>query len=202
MSEKVQKQTAPGESGILSRIGRGALWTCTLALLGGCGLFDSPPFSRQEVHWADRAILFREVVHHPQALEGQHVILGGKILSITRKGLVSTIVVKEYPLGKELHPDTSKPSLGVFEIVTDEFLPKDRYQPGRKVEVIGTVIRPVWLSTAGGRKTRVPVIRGRHVHASSPPPPPMPMDMMDPGMMDPGMMDPGMMYPGMMPGFF
>ncbi|MHB8422802.1 MAG: Slp family lipoprotein [Leptospirales bacterium] len=202
MTRKQQSTRTGQQSSTLPGIWRGLLWTCSLALLGGCGLFDSPPFSKQETHWADRAILFRDVVHHPRSLEGQHVVLGGRMINITRKGLISTIVVKEYPLGKELHPDASKPSLGIFEIVTDEFLPKDRYQPGRKVEVIGTVIRPVWLKTAGGQNTLVPVIRGRHVHASSPPPPPMPMDMMDPGMMGPGMMYPGMMGPGMMPGFY
>ncbi|MHB1286055.1 MAG: Slp family lipoprotein [Leptospirales bacterium] len=196
------RQMAQKKDDFFPKLGKGVIWVWALAMLGGCGLFDSPPFPKQEVHWADRAILFREIVHHPKALEGQHVILGGRILSITRKGFISTIVVKEFPLGKELHPDTSSPSLGLFEIVTDEFLPKNRYTSGRKVEVIGTVIRPALLNTAGGNSILVPVIRGRHVHASAPPPPPMPMDMMDPGMMDPGMMYPGMMYPGMMPGFF
>ena len=172
------------------------LFVATLSVLSGCALFDSPPFPKQEVRWADRGILFRNIAHHPKSLEGQHVILGGKILNITRKGMVSTIIVKEYPLGKELHPDTEKPSMGLFEIVTDEFLPADRYKPGHKVEVIGTVIGPTDLRTAGGRTVRVPVIKGRHLHAQAPAPPPMPMDMMDPGFMDPGFMGPGMMMPG------
>ncbi|AKS23798.1 Slp family lipoprotein [Leptospirillum ferriphilum] len=173
------------------------------SVFSGCALFDSPPFPKQEVRWADRQILFRDIAHHPESLQGQHVILGGKILNITRKGMVSTIIVKEYPLGKELHPDTEKPSMGIFEIVTDEFLPADRYKPGHKMEVIGTVIGPTDLRTAGGRSVRIPVIRGRHLHAQAPAPPPMPMDMMDPGFMDPGFMGPGFMGPGMMmPGFF
>ena len=172
------------------------LLAASLSIFSGCALFDSPPFSKQEVRWADREILFRNIAHHPESLEGQHVILGGKILNITRKGMVSTIIVKEYPLGKELHPDTGKTSMGIFEIVTDEFLPADRYKPGHKVEVIGTVIGPTDLRTAGGRVVRIPVIRGRHLHAQAPAPPPMPMDMMDPGFMDPGFMGPGMMMPG------
>ena len=193
-----------GFSGFRARWARiPALLFGSLFFLSGCALFDSPPFSKQEVHWADRAILFRDIAHHPESLEGQHVVLGGKILNVTRKGMVGTIVVKEYPLGKELHPDTRKPSMGIFEIVTDDFLPEDRYKPGHKVEVIGTVIGPTDMKTAGGRIVRIPVIRGRHLHAQAPAPPPMPMDMMDPGFMDPGMMGPGFMGPGMMmPGFF
>ncbi len=182
------------------------LWMAfsVLTLSGGCSYFDPPPFTGNEVKWADRSILFREVEHHSHALEGQHVILGGVIISVKREGLLGQVDVREYPLGKELHPDRDKPSLGTFEILTDEPLPEDRYKPGRDVEVMGTVAPPVTRKNLDGSQSLIPVIRARHIHAAAPPPPPMPYDEMM-GPMDGGYggFGPGM-YPGMglFPGFF
>lgn len=174
-----------------------------LAFSGGCSYFDPPPFSGNEVKWADRSILFREIEHHPHALEGQHVILGGEIISVKREGLLGQVDVREYPLGKELHPDHDKPSMGTFEILTDEPLPEDRYKAGRDVEVMGTISKPVTRKLLDGTTKIIPVIRAHHIHAASPPPPPMPYDeMMGPmdggfgGGMYPGMMGPGMGFPG------
>ena len=178
-----------------------------LAFSGGCSYFDPPPFSGKEVKWADRSILFRDIEHHPHALEGQHVILGGVIISVKREGLLGQVDVREYPLGKELHPDRDKPSMGTFEILTDEPLPEDRYKAGRDVEVMGTIASPVKRKLLDGTEKVIPVIHAHHIHAAAPPPPPMPYDeMMGPmdggfggfgGGMYPGMMGPGMGFPGL-----
>jgi outer membrane lipoprotein len=166
-------------------------------VFGGCA---SPVFSKKEVTWADREILFRDVEHHPRSLEGQHVVLGGLILSVKEKGYVGTIAVKEFPLSKDFRPETIQPSLGVFEIRTEEPLPANRYQAGREVEVIGKIVPPVYMKTPDGKMKLVPVVTARNLHVQEPPPPPE--DDMSPFYDDPDMMMPGMMYPGFFPGFF
>jgi outer membrane lipoprotein len=174
----------------------GAVATLFLTLLfSGCA---SPVFTKHEVTWADREILFRDVVHHPRSLEGQHVVLGGLILSVSRKGFVSTIAVKEFPLGKDFRPETIRPSLGVFEVRTEEPLPQDRYQAGREVEVIGKIVKPVFMKKPDGKTKLVPVVMARNLHVQEPPPPPG--DYLSPMMDDPDMMMPGMFGPGFFPG--
>lgn len=178
------------------RVIKGTVLALLLAFLfGGCA---SPAFTKHEVTWADREILFRDIVHHPHELEGQHVVLGGTILSVSRKGFVSTIAVKEFPLGKDFRPETIRPSLGVFEIRTEEPLPEDRYQAGREVEVIGKIVKPESMKTPDGKRALVPVVLARNLHVQEPPPPPG--DYLSPMMDDPGMMMPGMMNPGFFPG--
>ena len=130
-------------------------------------------------------------------MEGQRVILGGKIISVRRGTPESLIFVHEYPLDKEMNPMTDQQSRGDFAIETDLPLSKDRYQPGHKIEVIGEVRAPIKVAMSPSKDTRIPLIRAHDLHAQAPPPPPDPM-MGDPMFMDPGFMDPGMMGPGFM----
>ncbi len=185
----------PGLRGRIRTLG-GAVAALFLAVLfGGCA---SPVFTKHEVRWADREILFRDIAHHPRSLEGQHVVLGGLILNVTRKGFVSTISVKEFPLSKDFRPETIRPSLGVFEVRTEEPLPQDRYQAGREVEIIGKIVKPVTMKMPDGSMALVPVVMARNLHVQEPPPPPG--DYLSPMMDDPDMMMPGMFGPGFFPG--
>jgi len=168
-----------------------------VASLGACTFFNPPPFSKSEIHWADRSIVFRDVSHHMKSMEGQRVILGGKILSVKRAAVRSLVFVREYPLNKDFRPDTDKTSMGDFAIITDQSLSPARFKPGHTVEVIGEVRAPIRVALGRNSDKEIPLIRARHLHGEAPPPPPDPM-MMDPGMMDPGFMDPGMMGPGFM----
>ena len=168
-----------------------------------CSLFEpSPPFTKSETRWADREILFRDVVHHEKSMEGQRVVLGGKIISVKRGTPESLVFVHEYPLDKEFNPDTDRASRGDFAIETDLPLPSDRYKPGHKIEVIGEIRAPITVAVGAHRTKKIPLVRAHHLHAQAPAPPPDPM-MMDPGFMGPGMMGPGFFGPGFMgPGFF
>jgi outer membrane lipoprotein len=184
--------------------GVGARALLVLVLLGtgsalsACSLFEaSPPFTKSEIAQSDRDILFRDVDHHMKSMEGQRVVLGGKIISVKRGTPLSLVFVREYPLDPTFLPETHQQSRGDFAIETDMPLPKDRFKPGHTVEVIGTIRAPMRVVMGANSTKRIPVVRAVHLHAEAPAPPPDPM-MMDPGMMDPGMMDPYMMGP-MMP---
>ena len=168
-----------------------------MAVFSACSLFNPPPFSKSDIHWADRSILFRDVTHHMKSMEGQRVILGGKILSVKRGPVRSLVFVREYPLDTYFRPNTDKPSMGNFAISSDQPLPGDRFKPGHRIEVIGEIRPPIRVAIGRDRERKIPLIRARHLHAQAPAPPPDPM-MMDPGMMGPGMMDPGMMGPEFM----
>ncbi len=170
----------------------------TGSALSACSLFESsPPFSKAELARTDREILFRDVDHHMKSMEGQRVVLGGKIISVKRGTPLSLVFVREYPLDSTFLPETDQQSRGDFAIETDMPLPKDRFKPGHTVEVIGTIRAPLRVAMGETRTKRIPVVRAIHLHAEAPAPPPDPY-MMDPGFMDPGMMDPYMMDP-MMP---
>jgi len=174
-----------------------------LALLGtgsalsACSLFEaSPPFTKAEMARTDREVLFRDVDHHMKSMEGQRVVLGGKIISVRRGTPLSLIFVREYPLNRRFLPETGQQSRGDFAIETDMPLPHDRFVADHTVEVIGTIRAPMRVAMGPSRTKRIPLVRAIHLHAEAPPPPPAPM--MNPGFMDPGMMDPYMMGP-MMP---
>jgi outer membrane lipoprotein len=170
----------------------------TGSALSACSLFESsPPFTKAELARTDREILFRDVDHHMKSMEGQRVVLGGKIISVKRGTPLSLVFVREYPLDSTFLPETDQQSRGDFAIETDMPLPKDRFKPGHTVEVIGTIRAPLRVAMGQTRTKRIPVVRAIHLHAEAPAPPPDPY-MMDPGFMDPGMMDPYMMDP-MMP---
>ncbi len=198
LSEKIRASKAVAAAGLL----------LAASAFSACSLFEpSPPFSKSETRWADREILFRDVEHHKRAMEGQRVVLGGKIITVKRGTPESLIFVQEYPLDKEFNPETDQQSRGDFAIETDLPLPKDRYKPGHTIEVIGEVRAPIPVAMGEKQVKHIPLVRARHLHAQAPAPPPDPM-MMDPGFMDPGMMGPGFMGPGffgpgmMGPGFF
>ncbi len=184
---------------------RGATKALTLAgflavvsAFSACSLFEpSPPFSKTEIQWADRDIFFSDLNHHQKSMEGQRVILGGKIISVRRGTPESLVFVREYPLDPEFIPETSMPSKGDFAIETDLPLPADRYKPGHKIEVIGEIRAPMKVAMGRNSVERIPVVRAHHLHAQAPAPPPDPY-MGDPMFMDPGFMDPGMMGPGFM----
>ena len=170
----------------------------TGSALSACSLFEpSPPFTQSETAQVDRDIVFRDVDHHMKSMEGQRVVLGGKIISVKRGTPLSLVFVREYPLDSTFLPETDQQSRGDFAIETDMPLPKDRFKPGHTVEVIGTIRAPLRVAMGETRTKRIPVVRAIHLHAEAPAPPPDPY-MMDPGFMDPGMMDPYMMDP-MMP---
>lgn len=170
----------------------------TGSALSACSLFEpSPPFTQSETAQVDRDIVFRDVDHHMKSMEGQRVVLGGKIVSVKRGTPLSLVFVREYPLDQTFLPETHQQSRGDFAIETDMPLPKDRFKPGHTVEVIGTIRAPMRVVMGQNSTKRIPLIRAIHLHAEAPAPPPDPY-MMDPGMMDPGMMDPYMMGP-MMP---
>ena len=169
----------------------------TGSALSACSLFESsPPFSKNELARADREILFQDVAHHMKSMEGQRVVLGGKIISVRRGTPLSLVFVREYPLDPTFLPDTRRTSRGDFAIETDMPLPEDRFKPGHTVEVIGTIRAPMRVAMGRNTTKRIPLVRAVHLHAEAPAPPPDPM-MMDPGYMDPGMMDPYMMGPMM-----
>lgn len=182
---------------VRSRVVSGICGLSGVMMIGACSYFNPPPFSKNEIRWADRAILFRDVSHHMRSMEGQRVILGGKILSVKTAAVRSLVFVREYPLNQDFRPDTDKPSMGDFAISTDQPLPPDRFRPGHTVEVIGEIRAPIRVAIGRNSVRTIPLVSARHIHGEAPPPPPDPM-MMDPGMMDPGMMDPGMMGPGFM----
>ena len=170
----------------------------TGSALSACSLFEpSPPFTKAELARTDREILFRDVDHHLRSMEGQRVVLGGKIISVKRGTPLSLVFVREYPLDPTFLPETHQQSRGDFAIETDMPLPADRFKPDHTVEVIGTIRAPMRVVMGQNSTKRIPVVRAIHLHAEAPAPPPDPY-MMDPGMMDPGMMDPYMMGP-MMP---
>ena len=185
----------------LSAGARALLVLCLLgtgSALSACSLFEpSPPFDKAEIARTDREILFRDVEHHMKSMEGQRVVLGGKIISVKRGAPLSLVFVREYPLDPTFLPETGQQSRGDFAIETDMPLPADRFKPGHTVEVIGTIRAPMRVAMGENRTKRIPLVRAIHLHAEAPAPPPDPY-MMDPGMMDPGMMDPYMMGP-MMP---
>ncbi len=190
------------QSGNVSGVGARALLVLFLlgtgSALSACSLFEpSPPFTQSETAQVDRDIVFRDVDHHMKSMEGQRVVLGGKIVSVKRGTPLSLVFVREYPLDQTFLPETHQQSRGDFAIETDMPLPKDRFKPGHTVEVIGTIRAPMRVVMGQNSTKRIPLIRAIHLHAEAPAPPPDPY-MMDPGMMDPGMMDPYMMGP-MMP---
>ena len=190
------------QTGKVSGVGARALLVLFLlgtgSALSACSLFEpSPPFTQSETAQVDRDIVFRDVDHHMKSMEGQRVVLGGKIVSVKRGTPLSLVFVREYPLDPTFLPETHQQSRGDFAIETYMPLPKDRFKPGHTVEVIGTIRAPMRVVMGQNSTKRIPVIRAVHLHAEAPAPPPDPY-MMDPGMMDPGMMDPYMMGP-MMP---
>jgi outer membrane lipoprotein len=139
-----------------------------LTLLGGCA---SPVFTPGEVSGTDRSVSFRDLSENPEGYVGRHVVLGGVIMSVVRQGIVGTVAVRERPLGEDYRPDMEKPSRGVFLVRTDEPLSEDFYRAGRKIEVVGRVLKPEWQKDADGKKVLVPVLRARAIHVETPPHP-------------------------------
>lgn len=142
------------------------LWGLLILFLGGCA---SPVFTPKEVSGTDASVSFRDLSLTPAAYVGQHMVLGGVIMSVVRRGIVGTVAVRERPLGKDYRPDMKKPSGGVFLVRTDEPLSEDLYKAGRKIEVVGRVLKPETHKDADGRTVLVPVLRARSIHVEQPP---------------------------------
>lgn len=140
-----------------------------LSLLTACA---SNPFSSQDRSWVDSGVPIAEVLRHPHEEVGEKVLFGGRIVNIKRHHMFSRISIIVFPLDNRDRPQVDKPSLGHAMVVTEAPLDPARYRISRKIEVIGTVLRPKEVKSVDGKKIQIAVVRAYRLHVSPSPAPP------------------------------
>ena len=112
-----------------------------LAILAGCVPTISTTLQRE----AGRQPGFAELAAHPENYQGRLVVLGGEVMKVEPAGRGSLMEVNQFRLDDRLYPAGAglyggrAPSGGTFEVQSGEYLSPDKYQPGSRITVAGTV---------------------------------------------------------------
>lgn len=105
--------------------------------LGGWGA----PSISEEANWrVDWDVHFDQVRKDPRAYMGKTLLVGGSIESLSSGREGTTMAILCYPLGSHDRPDQKADSCGRFWTKTSRVLDAKRFQPGRWITLIGTVL--------------------------------------------------------------
>lgn len=106
-----------------------------IGVLAGC----AGAISRQA---RDRVTLeapFGEILRDPQALAGEVVALGGRLITTTPHDQGTELVVLQLPMEVGLRPQPDGRSEGRFLVQSADFMDPAVYAPGRYITLVGTI---------------------------------------------------------------
>jgi len=124
------------------------LWCLTV---WGCG----PTISSQQAKEGGGPVSFRDLQANPQRYQGQTVVLGGEVVTVSMKNGGSLLEVSPRPLDRRLWPLDQADSSGSFFVASDQWLSPGFYVPKRKVTVTGVV---------QGQTKGSPLLQAREIH--------------------------------------
>ncbi len=119
----------------MQRIGFFIALVALAALVAGC----ATGFSNKAIQSVNPDIKISDLFDDPYGIEGETVLFGGKIMTLSSYAGESTMEVQHFPLDPKLVPDTAGKSEGLIIVRFKTFLQKDIYRPGRLMTIIGRV---------------------------------------------------------------
>lgn len=99
----------------------------------------------------------------PQSYRGREVVWGGRIVAVRNAGDTSEITVLAFPLDAGQRPLRDETDQGRFVAVTQGYVERYDYTPGRFVSVLGT-LAGTRAQPLGGREHLYPLVAVDAIH--------------------------------------